>query len=729
MTLTQQNREAGITTPLEDDVLLLHVMTMTEKLGRVFTMDLELLSATENINFEDLLGQKVTIRLDISEDEQRFFNGHVSRFSQSGNQGSFAVYKATVHPWLWFLTRTSDCCIFQQKTVPDIIKEVFRRHGFTDFEERLSGSYRTWEYCVQYRETDFNFVSRLMEQEGIYYYFKHEEEKHTLILSDAYSSHEPVPGYESIPYYPPDDSSVRDEESISNWYISKQVQPGIYALNEYDFKRPKANLEVNSNIAREHSASDFEVYDYPGEYVESTEGDSYVRTRIEELHAQYEQAQGQGDARGIMCGGLFELSEHPREDQDREYLVVAATHTIYSDAFESGSGGGGSTYSNSFSVIDSQTSFRPERITPKPMVQGPQTAMVVGPAGEEIYTDEHGRVKLQYHWDRYGLSDENSSCWIRVSQVHAGKGFGGIDTPRIGEEVIVEFLEGDPDRPIITGRVYNGDNAPPGDLPGASMVSGMKSNSTPGGGGNNAIMLDDTKGNEGLNTNAQYNMDTTVGNDQTNTINNNRTTSVSVDDTESVGSNQKIDIGSNQEIAVGADQKISVGSNKDVTVGANHTENVGANQNITIGSSKTENVSVLYSLTVGAAMNQAVGAALIQEVGAAKVVEIGAAYMLDVGAVMKESVGASKNSDIGATLSEKIGGAHNEKVSGAYALKASQVKIEAPKIVLVAGGSKITLDGGGITIKGAKISLKASGSLSAKAGGTVKIKGATIKQN
>ncbi len=488
MTARQQAREAGITTPLGDDVLLLREMTMTEELGRFFTIDLELLSTTENIIFEDLLGQKVTVWLDIFEDEQRFFNGHVSRFSQFGNQGSFAVYKATVHPWLWFLTRTSDCCIFQQKTVPDIIKDVFRRHGYTDFEERLSGSYRTWEYCVQYRETDFNFVSRLMEQEGIYYYFKHEEEKHTLILSDAYSSHEPVPGYESILYYPPDDSTVRDEESISNWDISKQVQPGIYALNEYDFKRPKANLEVSSNIARDYSASDFEVYDYPGEYVESAEGDSYVRTRIEELHAQYELAQGQSDARGIMCGGLFELSEYPREDQDREYLVIAATHTIYSDAFESSSGGGGPIYSNSFSVIDSQTSFRPERITPKPMVQGLQTAIVVGPSGEEIWTDEYGRVKVQFHWDRYGESNENSSCWVRVSQSWAGSTWGAMHLPHVGHEVILSFVEGDPDRPIITGRVYNGVNKPADSLPAEQHKSVIRSF------GDNDIVVEDKEG-------------------------------------------------------------------------------------------------------------------------------------------------------------------------------------------------------------------------------------------
>ncbi len=723
MTVTQQNREAGITTPLGDDVLLLRHMTMTEELGRLFTIDLELLSTTENISFEDLLAQKVTVRLDITEDEKRFFNGHVSRFSQFGNQGSYAVYQATVHPWLWFLTQTSDCRIFQQKTVPDIIKEVFRNHGYTDFEEKLSGSYRTWEYCVQYRETDFNFVSRLMEQEGIYYYFKHEEYKHILVLSDAYSSHESVPGYEAIPYYPPDDTTVRDEESISSWYISKQVQPGIYALNEYDFTRPKANLEVDSTIARDHSASDFEVYDYPGEYVESAEGDFYARTRIEELHTQYEQAQGHSDARGIICGGLFELSEYPREDQDREYLVIAATHTIHSDAFESASGGG-PVYSNSFSVIDSQTSFRPIRSTPKPMVQGPQTAMVVGPAGEEIYTDEHGRVKLQFHWDRYGLSDENSSCWIRVSQVHAGKGFGGIDTPRIDEEVIVEFLEGDPDRPIITGRVYNGDNTLPNGLPGAKMISGMKSNSTPGGGGDNTIMLDDTKGNEAITIHGQYNMDTTVDNDQTNIIHNNRTSTVDVDDTEKVGSNQTITVGVNQSNSIGNNQTTDVGAARSLTV--------GANDSVKVGSNKTETISIAKALSIGGAYQVSVGGAMNETVGAIKAEEIGGAKVVVVGALSSENVASDKSVDAGGSISESadkdVSITSGKKMSLAagdnFALQGKKKGVLniADELTIKCGKAVITMKkNGDITINGKMITIKGSGD--------VVIKGKKILQN
>ena len=278
MAVTQQNREIELITPLGTDVLLLRDVTMTEELGRLFTINIEFASA-ENINFEDLLGQNVSIRLDMASGK-RFFNGYVSSISQLVDEGRFARYHAIIHSWLWFLTRTTDCRIFQNKTVPDIIKEVCKELGYTDIEDKLTANYRTWVYCVQYRETDFNFLSRLMEQEGIYYYFSHEEGKHTLNLADGSNSHEAIPGYEEIDYYPPDKVAVREQECISGWTLNKQIQPGAYVLNEYDPILPKADLKVDSNITREHNEAEYEIYDYPGEYIKSSDGDNYVRTRI-----------------------------------------------------------------------------------------------------------------------------------------------------------------------------------------------------------------------------------------------------------------------------------------------------------------------------------------------------------------------------------------------------------------------------------------------------------------
>ena len=516
--ITQKNREIKLKTPLGDDVLLLRTMSGHEGLSKLFEYHLELVSDVTDADFNQLIGDAITVSLEVGVGRARYFNGYVNRFAQTGISGHTANYQATVVPWFWFLTQTSDCRIFQNMTVAEIIKEIFREAGYTDFEDTLSGSYRNWVNCVQYRESDFNFINRLMEQEGIYYFFKHEEDKHTLVLADSYSSHEPVAGYEEVSYHPPAGSTVIEKEHLYAWDVTQQLQPGAFVYQDFDFTAPKKDLLAISNKKREHAKADLEIYDYPGEYKEFNDGDYYSRVRLEEIQANHLRGHGHGDARGLSVGGLFRLSGHPREDQNIEYLIVSAGYRLAAGDYGSGDGGEDKVYTCEINVINAQEPFRPLRTTPRPWVQGPQTAIVVGPSGEEIWTDEHGRVKVQFHWDRYGEANENSSCWMRVSQVHAGKGFGGIDVPRIGEEVIVSFLEGDPDRPIITGRVYNGDNKPPNGLPAAAMISGMKTNSTPGGGGDNSIMLDDTKGQEAVTVHAQKDMNSTIENDRTTTL-------------------------------------------------------------------------------------------------------------------------------------------------------------------------------------------------------------------
>ena len=479
----QSERPVEIKTPLGADVLLIKHMNAREELGRLFHYEIEVLSTDPAINMSDLLGQAVTIRMDLAEDEERFFHGYVSACSQGGADGRFFGYRLSVRPWLWFLTRTADCRIFQEKTVPDIIKDVFREHGFTDFEESLSGSYRTWEYCVQYRETDFNFVSRLMEQEGIYYYFKHEDGKHTLVLADSYSAHSLVAG-EEVPFFNAEDKDVVDRDHFLTWQLSQRVQPGNYALNDFDFERPNANLETRSSVSREHAQAEHEIFDHPGEYLETGDGDSYARMRIEELHAGHEVIEAEANARVLACGALVRVSDHPREDQNREYLITSAQYQIGVGGYESAGSGVKSTFQVTIGAIDARTPFRSARTTPKPVVQGPQTAIVCGQSGEQIWTDEYGRVKVQFHWDRYGEANESSSCWIRVSQSWAGNGWGSMHVPHVGHEVIVEFLEGDPDRPIITGRVYNGTNSTLEELPGSKTKSGFRDH------GNNELIME-----------------------------------------------------------------------------------------------------------------------------------------------------------------------------------------------------------------------------------------------
>jgi len=463
--LSQESRTMKFTTS-PDMHLHFERMSAQEGISEAFKYDVELLSDDHNIDIVPLLGNSATVHMKLATGKWRYFNGLISEFSFSGTQDRHAVYKATVRPWMWFLTRTSDCKIFQNKSVPDIIKEVFRSFEFSDFKDELNDSYRKWEYCVQYRESAFDFVSRLLEQEGIYYYFEHEEDKHTLVLADSLAAHSVIPDYEEIPYFPPDEGALREDDHISQWSVSRSVQSGRVALNDFNFEKPKVSLKVQSSIVRSHEHSDYEVYDYPGEYSTENEGNAYVRRRIEELQAKHECAQGSGNVANLAVGSIFTLTDYPRDDQNREYLVISTNYQLVNNAYVSGSHGAAAGHSEchcSFTVVDSSVQFRAPQVTPKPIVQGPQTALVVGQG--EIHTNNYACVKVQFHWDRYGKSDENSSCWVRVSQNWAGKDWGSMSLPHVGHEVIVEHLEGDPDRPIITGRVYNDANMPPASLP------------------------------------------------------------------------------------------------------------------------------------------------------------------------------------------------------------------------------------------------------------------------
>ena len=517
MALNQQSRSLAIETPLGAGALAIRQMTLQERLSRPYTIELELVSEDGKIDFNKLIGQNATIRYAVAEKGTRYFNGFVSRFSQAPQAGGLARYRATLVPWLWLLTRTADCRIFQGQTVPEIIAEVFSGHGFSGFEIKLSHKYAAREYCVQYRETDFNFVSRLMEEEGIYYFFQHENGANILVLADEISAHQPVAGYETIPFQELEvGGGVR--EVMTEWVMEKEVQPGGYTLNDFDFIKPAMSLVASAGVTREHGASHFEIYDYPGEYSTYPEGSRLADVRLAELQAQHEVLHGRTTTRGIAVGHTFTLSKHPRSEHNREYLITGIALDIEEGDYVSGRGAAGTPagaagFTCTVTAIESKQPFRAPRISRKPVVQGPQTAIVVGPAAEEIHTDEHGRVKLQFHWDRRGKADENSSCWVRVSQTWAGKQWGAFHLPRKGQEVIVEFLEGDPDRPIVTGRVYNGESKPPYPLPDKKTISTTKSSSSKGGDGFNEIRFEDNKGEEQIFIHAEKNVDLRVKND------------------------------------------------------------------------------------------------------------------------------------------------------------------------------------------------------------------------
>jgi type VI secretion system secreted protein VgrG len=470
-----ENRTLRYTgTQLDADALALQSFQGKEQLGRLFRYTLNFVGTAEEIEFADVLNREITVTLDLPDQGTRHFHGVVARFVQTGREGAQARYEATVVPKLWFLTRKSDCRIYQRQnfaTLADVIFDVLERNEI-EYEKRLDLSlYRELEFCVQYRETDFDFISRLMEQEGIYYYFAHEDGAHKMILCDSPGSHEPYEEYDTIPF-----SAARSGpagEGIYDWVVEREVQTGSIALGDFDFQNPTPVVQQASNESA-FVKSGSELFDYPGAYTDeyrddyvnhAADGERYARVRAEELRARGEVYLGEGDARGLAAGHTFTLEAPPRSRDAIEYLIVSAAYRIRAGAFESGeSEDDEETFACSLTAIDSSVPFRPLRVTAKPVIQGPQTAKVVGEG--EVDTDKYGRVKVQFPWDRHGAADRNSSCWIRVAQAHAGQGYGGMDVPRVGDEVVVQYLEGDPDRPIVTGRVYNAANMPPLALPG-----------------------------------------------------------------------------------------------------------------------------------------------------------------------------------------------------------------------------------------------------------------------
>lgn len=746
-----------ISTPLGQD-LLFHRMSGREDLSQLFEYQIDLLSARSDISPDEIMGKNVTVKLELPNNNSRFYNGFVTRFTQMGTTGRYYTYHATVRPWLWFLTRTADCRIFPKMTVPKIVEKVLKEHSVVDVEFDLSGNYSEWEYCVQYRETDFNFVTRLMEQEGIYFFFKHKDKRHTMIVADSYTTHETAPGCESIPFIPTGRATRPTQEHFETWSFEREIMPGRYVMDDYNFETPSLELQTKTQIPRKHALADYEIYDYPGEYEVRGEGEHYVKRRLEEVQAQFELFHAKGNARGLAVGNLFKLTGHTRQDQNREYLVVGASYNLEYSEYESLEGGGGSQYSCGFTTMSSSEPFRPPRTTPKPIVQGPQTAVVTGPSGDEIYTDKYGRVKVQFHWDREGKHDENASCWIRVSHPWAGKNWGAISIPRIGQEVIVDFLEGDPDRPIITGRVYNAEQMPPWDLPANATQSGILSRSSKGAGvpNANAIRMEDKKGEEQMWIHAEKNQDIEVENDETHwvghdrkkTIDHDEITMVKHDRTETVVNNETITIGVNRTEQVGSNETITIGANRTESVGANETITVAANRSVTVGASetatvalqRTHTVGVNETISVGAAQEITVGAAQAITVGAMQAITVGANQAVNVGAAQSINVGAARSVDVGANASMKVGADESRSVTGARsttvgkddALKiTNNLVIDAgDSVTIKTGSASITMKKDGtIVIKGKNITIDDGGKTNIKASSDIVMKGSKILQN
>jgi type VI secretion system secreted protein VgrG len=752
MALTQSERELSIHTPLGDNVLLLRSFSGQEYLSRLFSFELDLVSENSSIAYDDIVGQNVTVSVTLADGTDRYWNGWISRFVQMQRDKTASAYRATMIPWLWFLGQTTDCRIFQNKSVPDMLKQIFRENGYSDFSLKLSGDFAPRDYCVQYRESDLNFVSRLMEEEGIFYFFEHEKAKHMLVLGNDPSAIKPCPA-QAKARYEGMAGGWKEDDVISEWSQEQEIRPGVYSMTDYNFETPTVNL-----LSTVRGKEKWELYDFPGEFGKRSDGDKLARTRLEEAQMTHLIARGKSDCRSFGVGYKFSLTDHFRDDLNQDYVLTAVLHSGRHDI---GYTSGSETpidpiYENAFECVPAKTPIRPPRLTPIPVVQGCHTAVVVGPAGEEIFTDKYGRVKVQFFWDREGKNNENSSCWVRVSYPTAGKAWGSIQIPRIGQEVVVDFIEGDPDRPLIIGRVYNAGQMPPYDLPGKGMLGGFKSNSTKGGGGYNEFVFDDTKGNELILMHGQYDMDTVLEHDERRHVKNNRSKTVDVDETTHVGSNRTESVGAEEKISIGANRTETVAANEKITIGANRTENVGANETVTIAITRTHNIGVndmtnvgaaqeiniggLQALTIGGARAKTVGIGEVVTIGAMQNINIGAAQTLTIGASQTTTIGAGQTVTIASDLTESIGGGHTESVANdrsasiaggdtinvgkAFAL------VAADSITLTTGDASITMaKNGNITISGKDITIKASGKINSEASSEHTLKGSKILQN
>ncbi|MES1205760.1 MAG: type VI secretion system tip protein TssI/VgrG [Pseudomonadota bacterium] len=718
-------RNVRVKTTLEEGVVALEQMEGHETLGQPFVYELSLVSTDWNIDLSKLLGQPVTVECDLPTGTMRYFHGLVTRASHLDGEGDFARYGVTLQPWLSMLDYGSECRIFQQMSVPEIVEQVFRRAGFDDFEDTLDpATYEKLEYCVQYRESDFNFVSRLMEHEGIYYFFRHEAAKHILVMADAFDAHNTQPGYELIRYKPPKERDRAEDEHLSSWVVAQQVRAGAFATVDFDFKLPRNPLYTALSKPLSHAHAQYEVFDSPGDFVKKGVGETRVKRRLEERQFEHELVQSSGDVRGPGSGHLFTLQEFPRDDQNKQYLVVSALYSVHAGDYEtSGGGDAGEEFRVSYTLLDSKVPYRPPMRAHKSRVEGPQTAIVVGEGGREIWTDKFGRVMVQFHWDRYGMSDEKSSCWVRVSQVWAGAKWGSLHVPRIGQEVIVDFLEGDPDRPIITGRVYNGDNMPPYLDPDAptetATQSGIKSRSTPGGTANNfnEIRFEDKKGKEEFHIQAERDHSTLVKR------------------------NQSISVGADRSVSVGGNESISVTGTRTSTITKKETQTFKDDRLMTVAKTNTDEVTLLHTGTYKLGRTETVSAAddNLTVNGAQKIVTVHGEYNTVADTQFEVKQAANKFLIKDQIVLDNVqcqvdmnGG--NTKITAADEIKlvcgSASITLKKDGTIEISGSQKVKVDGGGAGVELTAAGATMSGAKATVSGASVtEITGGMVKIN
>lgn len=645
--LKQKGRISSLSTPLGQDKLVLSRFEGTEGLSELFEFRIEALSKSGEVDFDQLLGRSCTATMDFYADGDRDFDGLLVEAQAIGMREDIYVYRMVLRPTLWLLSRTTNCRIWHDLDAFQIISEVLGEREVAFRDARTRKSLPKLEYCVQYRETDFAFVSRLMEQHGIYYFFEHEKGRHTMVLCDAMSSHKLIPDGHEVRFIPVAVSSHIHEQCVYHWSSERRFRSGKVELRDYNFKTPNARMDGTSASSAGYAHSKLELYDYPGKHKDQGEAQRYAEIRLDAEQALDHRRYAAGEAPTLFPGGLVTITEHPIDSENGNYLVLRATHHFSTELFRSGSGAAAMNdrpYQGNYELLPQKRVFRAPLMTPKPVIHGPHTAKVVaqhGVNGEEIDTDEHGRIRVRFHWDR----DDKRSCWVRVAQMWASNKWGGQFIPRIGMEVVVEFLEGDPDRPLVVGAVYNADNMYPYSLPANKTQSGVKSDSSKGHNGYNEVMLEDKKMSEQIRVHAEKDLNTTILNAETRKIGerfkpplgaaSRETTLLMGDDKLTIQSgNRETTVAVSDKLTIGLQQEIKVGATQSSTVGASRSATIGASDSLTVGVSRSAMVGASDSTNVGASLSETVGAARSTTVGGAASVSAGGAISLTSGGVV-----------------------------------------------------------------------------------------------
>ena len=721
----------------------------TEGISRLYDFRVDFFTRDgEPLAVADLVGKDALVTLSVREGRPRYVHGQVREVESLGMKTGRRRYRAHVVPKLWRLSQVHKSRIFQGRSVPDILKAVLGEGG-VEARLALSSTYAAREYCVQYRESDFAFLSRLMEWEGIFYFFEHTDAGHTLVLGDKPSAHAPLPQGQTLALRPSLGKETVEKEFISALEVVHRLRPGAVHLKDFDFEKPA--LDISGKGKAPEGVGALEIYDYPAGYVAPEVGKAAASVRVEAVGVGGRTLSGEAVAPRLTAGYVLEVESPEDGTFAGEYVITEVVHSGVQPDVSSGSEALQGLYRNQFHLLPKAVPFRPRRLTPLPQIADPQTALLVGPAGEEIHTDAHGRIKVQFHWDREGKSNEKSSCWVRVGQPWSGLAWGDVWLPRIGQEVIVRFLEGDPDRPLVAGAVYNGTNAVPYPLPDEKTKSTRKSASSLGSDGFNEVRIEDAAGKEEVFTHAQKDEDLLTENDKDQQVRGFEALLVKKDRKRTVEGNQELRVGGDDVGVVEGNQTLRVQKNRDTRTKGSHDEAVEGNQGMTVAKNVTvlvtqgamENVAAAKATTIGGAYSVNVALAYNEATGGVRMVQIAGAHTEHVLGSRQETVAKDKKVKVGdgwdvrtkGQLTLTVGKDWTENVGKKSSLwvkepmngLAQKFELKADTFSLLVGGNLIlkmeksgkvtfalktlTVDGKDVKIKGGKVKMEAAGAL------------------